>query len=380
MPRNDIHPPPESPAEPVVLLRADATANIGVGHAMRLLALAQEIRRRGHRVVIAGDIDVAWVAAAYAEAGIERLPAPSSPDELVRLARAEGATHCILDRYDLSAEWGATLRAAGVSVMAMVDGEFSAHQDADLYVDQNPGATPRPVDAGRIALAGASYTLFRDDVLALRRDARVRTGVTASDPDPAVGAAPPVRVLAVFGGTDPMGAAPVVTPLVFDALAAIAMPPGLEDIATVEAIVTVVTPDAGWADALRAAAPSGVEIVTTGPVTDLARRAAASDLVVTASGSSVWELMCLGVPLAVVCVVDNQRPGYDVVVEDDLALGLGSLDALRSDEAARAAAVAGLTTTLQDTGVRTRRAARAQALLDGRGRERVADALLSLDR
>ena len=379
MPRNDIHPPPESPAEPVVLLRADATTNIGVGHAMRLLALAQEIRRRGHRVVIAGDLDVAWVAAAYAEAGIERLPAPSSPDELVRLARAEGATHCVLDRYDLTAEWGATLRAAGVSVMAMVDGEFSAHQDADLYIDQNPGATPRPVDAGRLALAGASYTLFRDDVLALRRDARVRTGVTASDPDPAVGAASPVRVLAVFGGTDPMGAAPVVTPLVVDALASLRA--GNEDRHPTDvAHITVVTPDAGWADALRAAAPSGVEIAATGPVTDLARRAAASDLVVTASGSSVWELMCLGVPLAVVCVVDNQRPGYDVVVEDDLALGLGSLDALRSDEAARAAAVAGLTTTLQDTGVRTRRAARAQALLDGRGRERVADALLSLDR
>ena len=112
----------------------------------------------------------------------------------------------------------------------------------------------------------------------------------------------------------------------------------------------------------------------------LAARAAACDLVVTASGSSVWELMCLGVPLGVVCVIDNQRPGYDMVADADLALGLGDLEMLRRDDDARAAAVSALREAFTDRDVRVERAARAQELLDGRGRARVAEALVSLAR
>ncbi|MDY4395411.1 hypothetical protein SPE26_33195, partial [Bacillus thuringiensis] len=63
-----------------VVLRADATPTIGVGHAMRLLALAQELRGRGIEVHLAGDLDVAWVASAYAEAGVLVHPCPTDPD------------------------------------------------------------------------------------------------------------------------------------------------------------------------------------------------------------------------------------------------------------------------------------------------------------
>lgn len=344
----------------VVVLRADATATIGVGHAMRLLALAQELRRRDVAVHLAGDLDVAWVASAYEAAGIGVHPRPTDAAELVDLALRRGAEWCVLDRYDLGAEWGAALRRAGIAVMTMVDGEFSARQDADLYVDQNPGAQPRAVESGRIALAGAAYTLFRDDVLTLRRPAGEQLERNR--------AAGPLRVLEVFGGTDPCGAAPVVTPIVLAACAGRS------------AEVTVVTPDAEWARPLAATAPAGVDLRTCGPISDLAARAADCDVVVTASGSSVWELMCLGVPLAVVCVIDNQRPGYDIVTRDDLAVGLGQLAELRHDEASRRRAVTALRAALGDAEARIERAERAQQMLDGRGRARVADALLALRR
>ena len=353
---------PSSPTRRVVL-RADATPTIGVGHAMRLLALAQELRGRGIEVHLAGDLDVAWVASAYAEAGVLVHPCPTDPDDLVTLVLDLDARWCVLDRYDLGPRWGVWLRRAGVVVMAMVDGPFSADQDADLYVDQNPGATPRAVGAGQLALAGADYTLFRDDVLALRRP----VGDVAVE-DVADEEQRPLRVLEVFGGTDPCGAAPVVTPLVLQACSGLA------------ADITVVTPDPTWVAPLAADAPPGVELRASGPVSDLAARAAASDLVVTASGSSVWELMCLGVPLGVVCVIDNQRPGYDMVADADLALGLGDLEMLRRDDDARAAAVSALREAFTDRDVRVERAARAQELLDGRGRARVAEALVSLAR
>lgn len=347
---------PPTPAGPaVVLLRADAVHTVGVGHTMRLLALSQELIRRGTRVHLAGDLEVAWVASAYAETGIVVHSRPATPDEFLELARSLGARVCVLDRYDLGAAWGRTLRKAGIGVMAMVDGAFGADQDADLYVDQNPGALPRAVEAGQAALAGEQYALFRDDVLALRR---------TLERVPARAPTPPLRVLAVFGGTDPMQAAPVVTPLI------LATGMALE--------LTVVSPDDAWAADLKSRLAPGQSLDVIGPVTDLAARAVANDVVITASGTSVWELLCLGVPIGVVCVIDNQAPGYAIVTENDLAAGVGHLAALRDDEAARSAALAALRTTLIDADLRHARAIRGQALLDGRGRERVADAMASL--
>lgn len=345
---------------PLVLMRADATPTIGVGHAMRLLALAQELLARGTAVHLAGRLDIAWVEQAYREAGVGLHAVPATPDDLLALARQLGVSHCVLDGYDLGPEWGHTLRAAGLPVLAMIDGDFAAEQDADLYVDQNPGSPPRLVEGGRRSLAGAPYTLFRDDVLALR--ASPSDELPSTTTGGAGEGAGPLRVLMVFGGTDPLGAAPVLAPLVLET--------GLP------VDVTVISADDSWARSLAVAGDQRLTVIR--PVTDLAARARASDLVVTASGSSVWELLCLGVPIAVVCVIDNQTPGYEMTVARGLAAGLGHLAALRDDPATRRAAVEALTQTLTSARLRADRSARGQALLDGRGRERVADALLAL--
>ena len=94
-----------------------------------------------------------------------------------------------------------------------------------------------------------------------------------------------------------------------------------------------------------------------------------------AGRSSVWELLCLGAPTALVCVSDNQEAGYREVVGRGLVEGLGHVAALRDHEPARTAATARLSTLLRDRDARARLAARGLAEVDGRGRERVADAL-----
>lgn len=63
------------------------------------------------------------------------------------------------------------------------------------------------------------------------------------------------------------------------------------------------------------------------------------DLIVSAAGTSVWEFACLGVPMALICAVDNQRDNYDTLVSRDAVVGLaarsGELDAM-TDRVAQA--------------------------------------------
>lgn len=387
-------------------IRCDAGVGRGVGHLMRCLALAEELRERRLEVVVLGDMGgLEWAAEQLARRGLRLLPGPGDAAAMVRAARSLALDAVVVDSYDLDPRCSGALRRAGVRVLAVVDDDDRG-QDADIYLDQNLGAERQAgrVPAGSVRLAGVRYALLRDDVRRLRRgpmEAGRPDGVPADhrqpnpgavkpqrldgalpdhrqpNPEPAEPRQPggaltdhrqpggvpvepgrPPRVLCFFGGTDAAGAAPVVVG---------------ELIATgVPFLATAVTPRERALDHLR---PAGGQTVRRIPPTDdLPRLIAAADLVVTAAGSSMWDLLYLGKAAALVWVAANQRPGYEEVLSRGLAAGLGHLDAVvRTGGPARAC----LRDLLTSARSREELGARGPALVDGEGRARVADALLS---
>ena len=76
-------------------------------------------------------------------------------------------------------------------------------------------------------------------------------------------------------------------------------------------------------EVVSAAESSRHAVEVLGFVDDLPAIARDHDLAVTAAGTSVWDFACMGLPMALVCVADNQRVGYRQVVERGLAIGLG---------------------------------------------------------
>lgn len=308
---------------------------------MRCLALAQELLSRGASVQVMAPISgLDWIAAL-----VGRVPLEEPPPDLV--ASADRFDALVLDSYLLPPTVAGQLRRAGRPVLAIVDGTTRG-QDADIYVDQNLGAEDivLALPPGAIHLAGLRYALLRDDV---RVHARPRPRRSLDGPP---------RVLCVFGGTDPFGAAPAVLRLAagtgapFDATVIAARPPLLAEVENVPL------------------AP-GQTARAIPPVHDLPALAAASDLVVTASGTSIWDMLHLGVPTALTWVVDNQRDGYTATVSRGLAAGLGHVTDLGPDASET------LRRLLTDPSARAALAGQGPAVVDGRGRERVADALFA---
>jgi spore coat polysaccharide biosynthesis predicted glycosyltransferase SpsG len=113
-----------------------------------------------------------------------------------------------------------------------------------------------------------------------------------------------------------------------------------------------------------------LEVIDTPP--SLIELAAPADLVISAAGTSLVELFCLGSAGAIVCVVDNQERGYRLAEERHLAVGLGRLDDLRIDPTS---AVNRLRLLLGAPATRDSIRRAGWSAVDGRGRERVADAL-----
>jgi RimJ/RimL family protein N-acetyltransferase len=160
-----------------------------------------------------------------------------------------------------------------------------------------------------------------------------------------------------MGGTDPLGCAP----LVLDALAHTGL--ALD-------VTVVATPATAEALAARARSWPRGRLEVTPPISDLPAAMAQADLVVSAAGTSVWELCALARPMAVVAVVDNQLPGYAALLRAGAAAGLG-----RPDDLADPSAVAGvLRPLLQEPARRDELATAARTLIDGLGAWRVVSA------
>jgi spore coat polysaccharide biosynthesis predicted glycosyltransferase SpsG len=318
---------------------------------MRCLALAEELRSRGAEVMfVCESAAVPWADDQIRSRGIRVEPAVWTPDEHLGLLTRFRLDAVVFDSYDLDTAVYTAVRASGLPVLAIVDGDLRG-AEADLYVDQNLGSeldTPQ-LPAGATRLAGLDYVLVRDEVLDLRPQ---RT--------PVIEQTDRSKVFAFFGGTDAFGAGPHVVA----ALAATGLPFD----------ATVIAPRPELVDAIASTNLRPGQVVSAvGPTSRLAAEVVAADLVISASGTSTWELFCLGAVAGLVCVVDNQAMGYERAVATGAAAGVGVLSDLSK---APEHAVPVLRRLLTDPAERARLATAGWRLVDGKGRARVADALL----
>jgi spore coat polysaccharide biosynthesis predicted glycosyltransferase SpsG len=327
-----------------VLLRADAGGDRGAGHVMRCLTLGEELGVRGHEVRLMGDLaGMGWLRERAQATGIT--VQPCAVDTLdIESVLAWRPDRVVVDSYDIPAELIGAVDDR-IPVLAIVDGDHRGMR-ARLLLDQNLGATAAP-DAEARVLAGPAYALIRSEIVAGRRDR------------PWEFRAEPPHVVAVLGGTDPTAAAPAVA----------------ASLARVEGVAVTVVSAPAHLDAVRGALATAPD-ARAAPVTpDLPALLAAADLIVSAAGTSAWDVCTLGTPAVIIAVVDNQVPSLGAI--DDAGLAL-TIDA---SEDAGALAQAGdlVARLLGDDDLRRRQAERCRALFDGRGAERVVTRLEQLD-
>lgn len=320
-----------------VLVSTHGGTAIGAGHVVRALALVEEAQAAGHEVVLAGAFAGDFVRRQVARSGAQVVEVPDDADPgvvLADLVRRTGADVLHVDRYDLPDVLPDVAAAAGSQLLTsnVEDGGYGRRR-ADLSIDPTLGAEhdDHP-GADGVLRRGVRFAPLRRQVLA-HRD----VPATAYDGGP---------VLVVMGGTDPGGltgravAALAATGLALRVTAV--LPPGVPE------------PRAG---------DGPLDLVTTPPTDDVAALMRRHAVVVSAAGTSVNELMCLGLPTALVPAAANQRFGYERVLARGAAVGLGDLD--------DAGAVAALRRLLTDASLRASLARTGPAVVDGLGAWRV---------
>jgi len=340
-----------------LLIRADASREIGTGHVMRCLALAQAWQEKGGQAHVRGRMPDGLRARLVGE-GVEFIDVEeeggTSADAQATAACAQkvGASWIVVDGYHFGAAYQQNLREAGHRVLFIDDYGHADRYEADLVLNQNIDAEDG-LYADRAEhtdlLLGPKFALLRKEFWpwrAPRREIRVEAE----------------HILITLGGVDPDN----VTTDTVEAL-------GSMEASGVRATVVIGGSNPHEEEVRTAAKSAGVPIDVRQNVDDMAELMADSDIAVSAGGSTCWELAFMGIPNVIVVLAENQKGIARGLGEAGSAVNLGWHENVGTSEIESA-----LKSLLRNDQKRRRMADRAQSLVDGSGSERVLKNMRSL--
>lgn len=305
-----------------VVFRADASLQMGTGHVMRCLTLADAltaggasceficrthpgnlldlIRSKGyvaHQLAVRANLSETGILEG-ATLGAEKSPAHS---HWLGASQSEDAAACapilaerqpdwlIVDHYALDAHWEQALKPHYRKLMVIDDLADRPHV-CDLLLDQTFGRHDEDyrawVPRDCKLLCGSQYALLRPEFAAQRSHSLQRR------------MKPQLRQLLItMGGVDKGNA----TGQVLGALRDSPLPSDCR-------IVVVMGTTAPWLNEIKQQAlsmPWSTQVLVG--VSDMARLMADSDLAIGAAGATSWERCCLGLPTAMMVLAENQR-------------------------------------------------------------------------
>lgn len=338
-----------------LLVRADANEQIGTGHVMRCLALAQAWQEVGGAAHFLGNVAPMLEARLRAEgmgtSQLNAVPGDSADAaQSIALAREMEAAWVVADGYQFDAANQQAIKEAGLRLLFLDDYGHASHYCADLVLNQNIYAHPSLYakrEPYTTLLLGTRYAL-------LRREFWPWCGWQRKIPPVAR------RVLVTLGGADPNN----ITPKVIQAL-------GLVRVSSLETVVVVGGSNPYYEELQAAARHSSFAIRLEHNVANMASLMARADVAVSAGGSTCWELAFMGLPSIVLALAENQ---------DAIAEGLDSAGVVRSLDRQGDVTVLelrnGLEKLIQGEAVRAKMCGLGQQLVDGLGGHRVAFQLI----
>ena len=277
-----------------LLIRADASPQMGTGHIMRCLALAQAAQALHIPVQIVGRIGVLWLRERLKKEGVDFIELPGSvpplekpEDILAQLPQQPSIDQCwvVLDGYHFGLDCQNALRAAGYKLLVIDDYAHLSEYSCDILLNQNLGSEDLVYSGDNIGiqLRGTKYALLRQEFLLARQEINSERHTTKQH-----------NILITLGGGD-----------FFPVLQEIAT--CFAHLKTADCLVRIVAGSMNRDAIAQLFEKTSVQYEILTNVEDMPGLLLDTSMCITAGGSTCWELCCLGVPFLVLSIADNQE-------------------------------------------------------------------------
>lgn len=298
-----------------IVIRTDASHEIGTGHVMRCLTLADALARKGAQVCFVCREHDGHLCDRIESRGhaVHRLPPPDegfSAEEGLAHAAWLGASWqedaeqtrsiirdsgikpdwLVVDHYGIDHRWERTLRPT-VNRIFVIDDLADRNHDCDLLLDQNLVTDMRGRYKGKVPdhcrfVLGPEYALLQPIYAEMHERIHLRKG-------------PIKHILVSFGGTDNDN----LTGLTLSAIIGLNRPDIDVDVVIAETSKHIYE--------IKKLASGHDNIHLYGHQSTLVPLMADADLAIGAAGTTTWERLCLGLPSLVITSAESQRPiGY----------------------------------------------------------------------
>jgi UDP-2,4-diacetamido-2,4,6-trideoxy-beta-L-altropyranose hydrolase len=330
----------------ILIFRVDASPEIGTGHFMRCLALAQAWKDKGGEAIFitACKNETLLQRLRNERFGVNVLPGSGDWTEIKNILDKYPDSWIVLDGYHFDEAYQQKIKETGHRLLVIDDMAHIKHYYADIVLNQNLHADLLRYSCEPYTklLLGTKYVLLRREFKAWRGKKRKISKIAK-------------HILVTLGGADPAND----TLKVVRALHQVNIP-GLE-------AAVVIGSSNVHVDALKAEiSRSGLPVRLIRNAENMPELMAWADVAIASAGTTAWELAFMGVPMILLVLAENQVRIAGELAVIGAAQNLGRSDGLSSPYIGLA-----LSQLIQSPKMRSNMSRRCTRLVDGRGSERI---------
>ncbi|MCK5163226.1 MAG: UDP-2,4-diacetamido-2,4,6-trideoxy-beta-L-altropyranose hydrolase [Desulfobacula sp.] len=308
-----------------LFIRSDATKQMGTGHIMRCIALAQAWKKRSELVTFISHCPNHKISKRIESEGFNLIKIdkiwPHSQDlkktlkvlnnlSNRRVGKAFNSHNwVIIDGYHFTPDYQKNIMEAGFKLLVIDDNNHLDHYNANILLNQNIGSSHYPYSCNQNTkeLLGTKYAMLRSEFLMSKHIKKVSPAKAKN-------------ILVTMGGADPDNT----TLKIVQAINQI----NDSDLK----FNIIVGPDNPNIECLKDASQNQLSNINLIDNADMPEMMAWADLCVTAGGSSCWELCFMEVPFIIIIIAANQIELTSRLEKAGVAINLGKQETLSQDD------------------------------------------------
>ncbi|WP_262920904.1 UDP-2,4-diacetamido-2,4,6-trideoxy-beta-L-altropyranose hydrolase [Salinibacter ruber] len=344
-----------------LLIRADASKEIGTGHVMRCLALAQSWKKRGGDAAMVHAVRNRSIKQRLNSEGVgsRSIDAKRGSDKdaqhTLQQARRIGADWIVLDGYVFDEGYQQQIAESERGLLVVDDEANHNRYSGDFLLNQNLHANEEDyssrVSAATKLLTGPQYALLRKEFWTWKDWERDIPDVAKS-------------LLVMIGGSDPDN----ITSEVLSSLAEL-------DVPNMEIYAVIGGSNSHEASIREVAESLRFDVHLFEDVQNIPELMARADLAVSAGGSTIWELAFMQVPTLGIARAEQEIHLLEAADERGIAKNLGGSQDLSTSELR-----GGIEKMALDTEYRVSMMEQGRNTVDGNGAHRVAQLMYQTDK
>ena len=283
-----------------ILIRVDASIEIGTGHFVRQIALAQLLIDEGFTVHFLTKttqkelLDQAMKEGIQLQTMDSEITIDQDAKKTVQYAKHQGVHWVILDGYPFVTEYQQIIKSAGLKLMC-VDDIAECHFVADVVLNQNTtDSTIYSKEPYTQLLMGPEYALLRREFRLYEDKKDIRNRIE--------------DIIITMGGSDEKNMTETILKWILNL-------PELSGIRC-HFVLGSLNPHRDSIEAILSGSNLDGKVYTALSAQEMLNLMCKVDLAITAAGSIVWEYIKVGVPFIAMQVYENQYYVIDWIAEN----------------------------------------------------------------